>query len=333
MQAHELIENPADCRPHVVLLGAGASLAAFPNGDASGRRLPLMRDLVDLIGLAPLFASVGMDSGLDDFEAAYARLCTRDDLAATRAQIEVRVHAYFAAMALPETATVYDRLVLSLRPGDVILTFNWDPFLLDAYARNRHVAPLPHVYFLHGNVRIGACQEHPRPGPIGGACDTCGQPLAAVPLLYPIGDKDYTSDPYIAAAWTDARELLTEALTLTVFGYGAPVSDAGAVSLLRDAWFARSDRRFEHMQVVDIMPADILHQRWSSFLPTGHLHTLTGMEASWLSLWPRRANQALLHSMKTGMPCHTFPLPQTNNLGDLQEYASAIAAHEAQTTR
>jgi hypothetical protein len=60
---------------------------------------------------------------------------------------------------------------------------------------------------------------------------------------------------------------------------------------------------------------------------------LTGMEASWLSLWPRRANQALLHSMKTGMPCHTFPLPQTNDLGELQEYASAIAAHEAQTTR
>lgn len=60
MLARELIENPADCRPHVVVLGAGASLAAFPNGDAQGRRLPLMRDLAELIGLAPVFTSAGI---------------------------------------------------------------------------------------------------------------------------------------------------------------------------------------------------------------------------------------------------------------------------------
>ena len=100
------------------------------------------------------------------------------------------------------------------------------------------------------------------------------------------------------------------------------------MSLLRDAWFARSDRQFEHMQVIDIVTTDVLHERWSSLLPTGHLHTLTDLDASWLSLWPRRANQALLHSMKTGMPCHTFPLPRTNDLRELQAYAAAIAAHE-----
>ncbi|MGQ0801011.1 MAG: hypothetical protein ACT4NL_12990 [Pseudomarimonas sp.] len=86
-------------------------------------------------------------------------------------------------------------------------------------------------------------------------------------------------------------------------------------------------------QVIDRVAAKVLHERWSSFLPTGDLHPLTGLEASWLSKWPRRANQALLHSMKTGMPCQTFPLPQTNNLEELQEYASAIAAHEPQLQR
>jgi hypothetical protein len=288
-----------------------------------------MRNLVELIGLAPLFASAGIYSGLEDFETAYASIGNRDDWAATRAQIEASVYAYFAAMALTETATIYDRLVLSLRPGDAILTFNWDPFLFDAYARNRHVAPLPLIYFLHGNVRIGACREHPQPGKIGDACRTCGQPLAPVPLLYPVGNKNYTSDSYIAAAWTDARQLLAEALTLTVFGYGAPVSDAGAITLLRDSWFARSTRQFEHMQVIDIVPADVLHERWSSFMPTGHLHPLAGFEATWLSLWPRRANQALLHSIRTGMPSQTFPLPNTNNLRELQEYAATIAMHEA----
>ena len=32
--------------PHVVMLGAGASVAAFPNGDKNGRKVPLMKDLV-----------------------------------------------------------------------------------------------------------------------------------------------------------------------------------------------------------------------------------------------------------------------------------------------
>ena len=40
-------------RPHVVILGAGASLAAFPNGDANGIRLPLMLDFIEKI--KPLF--------------------------------------------------------------------------------------------------------------------------------------------------------------------------------------------------------------------------------------------------------------------------------------
>lgn len=40
--------------PHVVLLGAGASLAAFPNGDAKGNKLPLMSDFVATVGLTEL---------------------------------------------------------------------------------------------------------------------------------------------------------------------------------------------------------------------------------------------------------------------------------------
>lgn len=52
------------------------------------------------------------------------------------------------------------RKLLALREKDTIFTFNWDPFLFDAYQRNRHAVSLPSIYFLHGNVRIGACEEH-----------------------------------------------------------------------------------------------------------------------------------------------------------------------------
>ncbi|MFW6223076.1 MAG: hypothetical protein ACOC3T_05645 [Bacteroidota bacterium] len=36
-------------RPHVVILGAGASAAAFPQGDANGKKLPVMNDLADIV--------------------------------------------------------------------------------------------------------------------------------------------------------------------------------------------------------------------------------------------------------------------------------------------
>lgn len=120
---------------------------------------------------------------------------------------------------------------------------------------------------------------------------------------------------------------------MTVFGYAAPASDAGAVTLLRDAWFARSDRQFEHVEVIDILAASALHERWTHFLPTGHLHTRTDIETSWLNLWPRRTSQALLHSMSTGMACETFAPPQTHDLKQLQQFASDIASHEKQTPR
>jgi hypothetical protein len=36
------IQMPGNTRSHVVILGAGASYAAFPDGDKNGRKLPLM---------------------------------------------------------------------------------------------------------------------------------------------------------------------------------------------------------------------------------------------------------------------------------------------------
>jgi hypothetical protein len=38
-------------RPHFVILGAGASRAACPQGDADGRHLPVMTDFVDTLEL------------------------------------------------------------------------------------------------------------------------------------------------------------------------------------------------------------------------------------------------------------------------------------------
>lgn len=44
MKKEALIQNPENPRRHIVLLGAGASRAAFPNGEGTGKHLPLMSD-------------------------------------------------------------------------------------------------------------------------------------------------------------------------------------------------------------------------------------------------------------------------------------------------
>jgi hypothetical protein len=47
-------------RPHVVLLGAGASRAAFAHGDKNGLKLPLMCDLVGKLGLDRILERFGI---------------------------------------------------------------------------------------------------------------------------------------------------------------------------------------------------------------------------------------------------------------------------------
>ncbi len=60
--AQQLVEQPCSLRPHVVLVGAGASRAAFPNGDAAGQRIPVMDVIVDIIELQPLIEVSGIDT-------------------------------------------------------------------------------------------------------------------------------------------------------------------------------------------------------------------------------------------------------------------------------
>ena len=38
-------------RPHLVILGAGASKDAMPNGDARGKSLPVMKEFISKMGL------------------------------------------------------------------------------------------------------------------------------------------------------------------------------------------------------------------------------------------------------------------------------------------
>ena len=254
MNRDDLIKSPSDVRPHVVLLGAGASRAAFPDGDGSGKPVPLMNDLVEIVGLRTTIEQAGLEYNRQrNFEHVYSKLCSNPKYASLARKIESQIRNYFSSLQMTKETTIYDRLLLSLRRKDAVFTFNWDPFLFDAYVRNVHIGSLPEIFFLHGNVRIGMCREH-----VGNwgdrqlQCPICSKPFDDVPFLYPVEEKKYSNDLYIEESWNAARYFLKEAFVLTIFGYGAPASDSDAVELIKTAWLERSDRKIEHIEVIDL---------------------------------------------------------------------------------
>jgi hypothetical protein len=182
--------------PHLFILGAGASRAAFPDGDKNGKKLPIMDDLVEIVGLNDELSALGINFENENFENIYSTLYNQGYSVALET-IEKKIYQYFSTLELPDYPTLYDHLVLSLRDKDVIATFNWDPFLWDACERNYRFAKSPNVLFLHGNVREGYCIEHKKKGRITSQCPICGIPFSKSKLLYPIENKNYTDNQYI----------------------------------------------------------------------------------------------------------------------------------------
>ncbi len=279
-------------KPHVVVLGAGASLAAFPNGDRRGHRLPIIRNFVETLGMESLLASRGFAGPYDDFEGLYSDITLDPAQQDLRHEIEQRVFDYFAALDLPDEPTLYDHLILSLRPKDVIATFNWDPFLWQAAARNHSFGGVPTLLFLHGNVAIGYCSDCKIVLARGQIC-RCGRPVSASPLLYPVKQKDYQSDPAIAGHWRTLQSALKAAWTVTFFGYGAPKTDVEAVALLKEAWGDVDRRNLEETEIIDIRSEDDLLTTWSPFIHTHHFTVRRSFYESYIARHPRRSCEAL----------------------------------------
>jgi hypothetical protein len=228
-----------------VLLGAGASRAALPEGDRRGRPVPLLRDVADDLGLAQHFPEELRELAASNFEDAYSQL---HDRAPTRCgPIDDAVRAHFAQIELPDEPNLYDVLTLSLRSKDVICTFNWDPFLLQSRirlaalgCRTCHRSISFTATFSPVSVRLTK-----RWALLGRACSRCGEPFEPSPLLYPVEHKNYADDGFIDGEWTQVRHLLKDCFMLTVFGYSAPATDVEAIELLSQGWDRPEERQFE----------------------------------------------------------------------------------------
>jgi hypothetical protein len=313
--------------PHVVILGAGASRAAFPNGDREGRRIPLMNDFVDVLGLRPILLEAGVDNPDGNFEDIYQGLLTDDRTNSVARKVEQLIAEFFSSLQLPDHVTLYDELIVSLRPKDIIATFNWDPFLLQAYSRNLEVRRLPRVVFLHGNVVSGVCHDHRKKGFLWETCNECGKPLTPTKLLYPIQDKNYSSDPFIENEWEELRDHLQRAYILTIFGYSAPASDVEAKALMREAWVANQTRELAQISIVDIRHRVDLQATWAPFFVRNHYGINDKLNGLLLG-HPRRSCDAFAMATLQQRPCKENRLPRFEKLSDLQTWVMPLVAAE-----
>lgn len=100
---------------HVVILGAGASIASTDkNPEKSGKRLPSMDNFIELLGLEDIISRIKIQVNSNNFEEIYNSLYLNNPCSDEIICIENKVYNYFKDMSLPEEPTIiYDSMSFS----------------------------------------------------------------------------------------------------------------------------------------------------------------------------------------------------------------------------
>lgn len=302
---------------HLVILGAGASIASsYRNPEANGLKLPSMNDLPKVIDMSNILSQLPHEILCDNFEELYGNIYEWDSNSKYLREINDRIYAYFSSLELPQEPTIYDYLIMSLRDKDVIATFNWDPFLFQAWWRNYLHGSSPGLLFLHGNVAIGYNDEIKEIGWAGSIGNRTHKYFEPTKLMFPIKHKNYASDTYIKDAWSRFEKCLQNAQRVTVFGYSAPKSDVEAISAMQKAWGTPEERNLEQFELIDIRQEDEVRESWDGFIHTHHYDYCTDFFQSSLALYPRRSFEAYMMQCFPITPEETFveavPIPQND---------------------
>ena len=290
-------------RRHTVILGAGATIAAIPNGDKNGNKSSVMNGLIEKLNLNDVVSNVQLNTKSKNLEDIYSELHLREDCKDVVKELEERIYDYFSSLELPENPTIYDFLVLSLTDKDVIATFNWDPLLIQAYVRcARFTNNLPHIFCLHGNVAMGYCEKDVEFGMNGVTCPVCKNVFTPTKLLYPVKEKNYNEDDYIKKCWEATEQCIEQSSMLTIFGYSAPTTDKEAVSLLKKAWGNLESRHLEEVSVIDIISEDEMLNKWKDFIYSHHYRYTNDFFKSYLGTFPRRTCETIFATFLMNLP-------------------------------
>lgn len=317
-------------RPHVVILGAGATIATIPNGDKNGRCSSVMDGFLEKLGMLDIIKGANLVTESQNLEDIYSELHEREEFESIRVLLDQKIREYFLKLEIPDQPTIYDLLLLGLRKKDLIATFNWDPLLLQAYQRAiRITKDLPQLAFLHGNVLAGYCRNHKAGGIIYAECPQCGEHFTPGKLLYPIRKKNYAADPYTEDHWKAIRNTLKRAYLVTIFGYSAPKTDSEAIALMKEAWGEPHGRELEDFEFIDKRPEDDLVSSWSEFIHSHHYQVHTNFFDSSVGKFPRRTTVELFdRTMECKFTVPTNSFTPEMNWNEIEELINILQDEE-----
>lgn len=99
---------------HVVILGAGASIAAtMLDKERFGRELPSMNGLPKVIFMNDLLQKVPDGLYHENFEQLYTNLHTNNPADPILEEMNNRIYEYFSSLYLPDKPTIYDYMVMA----------------------------------------------------------------------------------------------------------------------------------------------------------------------------------------------------------------------------
>jgi hypothetical protein len=327
VSAEQEVANSKMGRPHIVVLGAGASRANCPNGDKNGKVLPLMQDFTETLGLKALLAEWDIDPD-QNFEEIFSDLHEKKEVEKIE-KLQKLIEKYFDELELPDRPTMYDHLVLSLRGKDIIATFNWDPLLMQAYLRNKQAGlSLPKLAFLHGNIRVGYCEKDKISGLSGIRCRKCGELYKTPPLLYPIKQKNYAADFFIANEWKLLKWGFENAFMITIFGYSGPKTDTEAINAMKEAWGDKYQRSMEQTSFITTQSEDDVCKNWEPFIHTHHYEIDNDFYSSWIANHPRRTGEAYINQYVEAKYISNNPIPRDLDFPELWKWYSQFEIAE-----
>lgn len=275
---------------HVVILGAGATIATIPNGDKNGIKSPAMNDFFKKTNMEHLLERFHIETTSKNLEDIYSELYENIKYKDNLYILDDAIYNYFSKLVLPDEPTIYDMILLGLTDKDLVATFNWDPLLIQAYIRCSSITSnLPKMAFLHGNVALGYCPNCLEYGTTDLRCPDCSKPFVKSKLLFPIKNKNYNDNELIRGFWHDTQEYIKHASMITVFGYGAPTTDVEAIKLFKSAWGNLQDRSNEEFSFINIEDETTCIEKWKDFVYTHHYRYSNNFFDSYIGLFPRRS--------------------------------------------
>ena len=305
-------------KPHVVILGAGASKASELNGDLQYGSIPLMKDLADALELKHFVDREDYKKAKENFELFFDSITKKPKYKEIRELIEYRIYDYFNTFRIKEKVTLYDKLVLSLRAKDVIATFNWDPLLCYAYRRNGFLKTLPELLFLHGNVIFGYCEDDSVYGWKDDKCKKCGKPFKPSRLLYPVSHKNYSEDPIIEGQWKNLQFSIEDSFFISFFGYSAPFTDIDARQKIINHIRDNKLKQYLEVEIVDLNYENLGENNFKEMVDDTHFYGISDWKNMYSLKYSRFSCEALFEAVMMNKPLPEFNIPDADNLSELQ---------------